>query len=92
MTKKGTWGQFLHSPILPVSAECGKKSWELKRNSPRDCTDANRPTHVSSMKRLDLILSDDAFTQNGDPNRRVIEPSSVGRSIASEFRNFSGKL
>jgi hypothetical protein len=27
MTKKGTWGQFLHSPILPVSAECGKKSW-----------------------------------------------------------------
>ncbi len=27
MIKKGTWGQFLHSPILPLSAECGKKSW-----------------------------------------------------------------
>ena len=35
MTKDGTWRQFLHSPILPVSAEPGKKSWELKRNPPR---------------------------------------------------------
>jgi len=29
MTKERTWRQFLHSPILPLSAECSKKSWAI---------------------------------------------------------------
>src|ERR1700742_2662878 len=42
MTKQSPWRQFLHSTILPLKHEPGKKSWELKRNPPRGCSDANR--------------------------------------------------